>query len=447
MTVQKMTLTRGEQLFLLALMLVTFLLAGSTKPVLASPELTDARASAAYWTQRNPAGDHVLLTKEQVQSVNAGLRARNDTLVDLSSLPASVSAAEVQQRIENVQALGDFDTAAVPDLYKNGSALTSYSYSFARKNCSLDAIPEQVNVRYGVVTRRANLRLLPEAAGWFESAGDTHYDTLQATALDPAEPVAVLLDSYDKKFSFVRTRFYDGWLAKSDFAETDRNTWEKFAEPEDFAVVTANKKTIANADSEELLFQMGAKIPLTSDKKLLLPVNDNGLLRTEAIKTSFDDTLHEGFLPCTENNFVRQGFRFLGDVYGWGGLDDSVDCSSFVGDVYRSMGIELPRDADQQAKSMPKVIDLSGMSEDERLTALYGCRPGTLLANNTHVMMYLGQDDDGTPCVLQSMSSWFSFSGGYAKHYLRKVIASTATFLNASGEPYIDGVRYLGSLQ
>lgn len=124
-----------------------------------------------------------------------------------------------------------------------------------------------------------------------------------------------------------------------------------------------------------------------------------------------------------------------------------MDCSSFVGDVYRSMGIELPRDADQQAKSMPKVIDLSGMSEDERLTALYGCRPGTLLANNTHVMMYLGQDDDGTPCVLQSMSSWFSFSGGYAKHYLRKVIASTATFLNASGEPYIDGVRYLGSLQ
>lgn len=417
----------------------------------ASPEITDARATAVYWTQRNPQGDTVLLTPSQVEATNESLRRRNDTLTDLSTMPESVSGAEVQERIEKVQAIGDFDTASQPDLYKNGSALTAYSYSFARKNCNIAALPETVTVRYGVVTRRANLRLLPEAAGWFESAGDVHYDTLQATALDPAEPVAVLGDSYDKKFAFVRTRFYDGWLAKSDFAETDRTTWEGFVHPTDFAVVTANKTTIANGAGESLLFQMGAKIPLAAGangaKVLLMPVSDNGALMISKRPAAFDDTLHEGFLPCTENNFVRQGFRFLGDEYGWGGLDDSVDCSSFVGDVYRSMGIELPRDADQQAKSMPKVVDLSGMGEADRLAALEACVPGTLLANNTHVMMYLGQDDDGTPIVLQSMSSWFSFGSDYGKHYLRKVIASTATFLNFSGVPYINGVRYLGSLR
>ena len=431
--------------FLLAVLLTGTVLAE------ASPEITDARATAVYWTQRNPQGDTVLLTPSQVEATNESLRRRNDTLTDLSAMPESVSGAEVQERIEKVQAIGDFDTASQPDLYKNGSALTAYSYSFARKNCNIAALPETVTVRYGVVTRRANLRLLPETAGWFESAGDVHYDTLQATALDPAEPVAVLGDSYDKKFAFVRTRFYDGWLAKSDFAETDRTTWEGFVHPADFAVVTANKTTIANGAEESLLFQMGAKIPLTAGangaKVLLLPVSDNGALKIVKRPTAFDDTLHEGFLPCTENNFVRQGFRFLGDEYGWGGLDDSVDCSSFVGDVYRSMGIELPRDADQQAKSMPKVVDLSGMGEADRLAALEACVPGTLLANNTHVMMYLGQDDDGTPIVLQSMSSWFSFGSDYGKHYLRKVIASTATFLNFSGVPYINGVHYLGSLR
>lgn len=431
--------------FLLAVLLTGTVLAE------ASPEITDARATAAYWTQRNPQGDAVLLTPSQVEATNESLRRRNDTLTDLSTMPESVSGAEVQERIEKVQAIGDFDTASQPDLYKNGSALTAYSYSFARKNCNIAALPETVTVRYGVVTRRANLRLLPETAGWFESAGDVHYDTLQATALDPAEPVAVLGDSYDKKFAFVRTRFYDGWLAKSDFAETDRTTWEGFVHPADFAVVTANKTTIANGAEESLLFQMGAKIPLTAGangaKVLLLPVSDNGALKIVKRPTAFDDTLHEGFLPCTENNFVRQGFRFLGDEYGWGGLDDSVDCSSFVGDVYRSMGIELPRDADQQAKSMPSVIDLTGMGEADRLAALESCVPGTLLANNTHVMMYLGQDDAGTPIVLQSMSSWFSFGSDYDKHYLRKVIASTATFLNFSGVPYINGVHYLGSLR
>lgn len=436
--------------FLLPTMLVAMLLAGTVMAE-ASPELTDARATAAYWTQRNPQGDELLLTPAQVEAENAVLRRRNATLADLSALPESVSGAEVRERIEKVQAIGDFATASLPDLYKNGSALTAYSYSFARKNCNLAALPERTETRYGVVTRRANLRLLPEAAGWFESAGDVHYDTLQATALDPAEPVAVLGDSYDKKFAFVRTRFYDGWLAKEDFAETDRATWENFVHPADFAVVTANKKTMENGAGESLLFQMGAKIPLAAgadgDKVLLMPVSDNGTLQIKRRPPAFDATLHEGFLPCTENNFVRQGFRFLGDEYGWGGLDDSVDCSSFVGDVYRSMGIELPRDADQQAKSMANVIDLSGMGEADRLAALESCVPGTLLANNTHVMMYLGQDDAGTPIVLQSMSSWFSFGSDYGKHYLRKVIASTATFLNFSGVPYIDGVHYLGSLR
>ena len=436
--------------FLLPAMLVAMLLAGTVMAE-ASPELTDARATAAYWTQRNPQGDELLLTSAQVEAENVALRRRNATLADLSALPESVSGAEVRERIEKVQAIGDFATASLPDLYKNGSALTAYSYSFARKNCNLAALPERTETRYGVVTRRANLRLLPEAAGWFESAGDVHYDTLQATALDPAEPVAVLGDSYDKKFAFVRTRFYDGWLAKSDFAETDRATWESFVHPADFAVVTANKKTMENGAGESLLFQMGAKIPLAAgadgDKVLLMPVSDNGTLQIKRRPAAFDATLHEGFLPCTENNFVRQGFRFLGDEYGWGGLDDSVDCSSFVGDVYRSMGIELPRDADQQAKSMANVIDLSGMGEEDRLNALASCPPGTLLANNTHVMMYLGQDDAGMPIVLQSMSSWFSFGSDYGKHYLRKVIASTATFLNFSGVPYINGVHYLGSLR
>ena len=434
------------------LMLVIFMLAFCCQLSLAaaSPEITDARATPGYWVSRHPEGERVLLDEAGVRQANAVIRQHNKTLVDLAALPEMITGNEVARRIEAVQALGDFDTGSVPALYKHGAGLTAYSYGFARKNCNLESLSQEIPLRYGIVTERANLRLLPEAAGWFESVDDTHYDTLQATALDPAEPVAILADSYDGKFFFVASRYYDGWLAKTSLGLTDRNTWLGYVQPSDFAVVTANKKQIPVADGHSLLFQMGAKIPAkeagSGQLQLRLPGAEAGKVREELVTLPIDDTLHHGFLPCTENNFIRQGFRFLGDVYGWGGLDDSVDCSAFVADVYRSMGLELPRDADQQAKSMPDVTDLSGMSEEERLAALSRCRPGTLLANNTHVMMYLGEDKDGTPMVLQSMSSWFSFGSDYGKHYLRKVITSTATFLNASGNPYIDGVHYLGSL-
>ena len=427
---------------------------GSMTAAAASPEITDERSRAEYWISRNKDGEELIMTPSEIEALNERMQEEMPSLTDLTEIPGYLAGSNVRERIASVAELGDFTAdEELPEVYEKGRPLTKTNYARALANCNTKAVPASVEVRCGVATRRGNLRLLPVTDGWFDDAKDLHYDALQATAVDPAEPLLILTDSADGNFSFVIMRNYSGWLLKDAFAETSREDWNRYVEPKDFAVVTANKKYISSGKNSQL-YQMGAKIPLSKkggrrpQLMMLLPQRRaNGWLEVVKVPAVFDDTLHHGFLSCTKNNFLRQGFRFLGDEYGWGGLDDSVDCSSFVGDVYRSMGIELPRDADQQAKSMANVIDLSGMGEADRLAALESCVPGTLLANNTHVMMYLGQDDAGTPIVLQSMSSWFSFGSDYGKHYLRKVIASTATFLNFSGVPYINGVHYLGSLR
>ncbi len=424
-------------------------LGGETPAVIcraaASPALTDARQTAAYWLERHPEGERLLLDEKGIAALNEEMRRKTRTLTALSSAPAVYSGDEVRHRISAVQAIGDFATGAVPELYAGGAVLTQAAYEAARENCALTAVPERVGVRYGVVVRRADLRLLPVADGWFETPSDVHYDALQATAVDPAEPALVLTGSADGRFFFCILRHYSGWLAAEALAFTDRVTWEQYAAPADFAVVTAPALTLQAARAQR--YQMGARIPLSNEGMLLLPVRTTaGQLQVCPRPASFGGDLHHGYLPCTENQFVRQGFRFLGAPYGWGGLEGSVDCSAFTGDVYRSMGIELPRDADVQGEVLPYRADLEGSAED-RCALLRQFPVGTLLTTPTHVLMYLGTDDAGVPCVLQAMSSYFTFDGGARqKHYLRRVIASTVLFPSFAGTPYIESVQSFGAV-
>ncbi|MBQ9376383.1 MAG: C40 family peptidase, partial [Schwartzia sp.] len=154
-----------------------------------------------------------------------------------------------------------------------------------------------------------------------------------------------------------------------------------------------------------------------------------------AVSVPADDTVHKGWLPSSENNLIRQSFRFLGDIFGWGGMQDSVDCSLFTACVYRSVGIELPTDAADQQAAMPWSVGMESMGTEEKLAFIKTLHPGDTLYAEGHAMMYLGRDDAGTPRIIQSGSSkWFPGEGenGTAlKYYVRKVAVETF-FYNGS---------------
>jgi cell wall-associated NlpC family hydrolase len=129
---------------------------------------------------------------------------------------------------------------------------------------------------------------------------------------------------------------------------------------------------------------------------LKLPVRTaDGTLAIHNTPAQFDRTLHIGYLPYSTNTVIQQAFLFMGDVYGWGGLEDSVDCSAFVQDVYRSMGIHIPRDADQQELAMPVQTDNPAKA-----------RSGALIFKPGHVMLYLGLDPNGNPMVIHASSAY-----------------------------------------
>src|SRR3546814_6380766 len=72
------------------------------------------------------------------------------------------------------------------------------------------------------------------------------------------------------------------------------------------------------------------------------------------------------YLPLTRANIIRQGFRFLGERYGWGHGYNGRDCSGFVSEVYRSMGVQLPRNTSDQSVS-PALDQLGRAAGRERV--------------------------------------------------------------------------------
>ena len=414
--------------------------------------IQDNRATADYWTGKNKSGEAVFVATTDLDMLNLQIRQKSaNTIVDLASYPEKVYPQWMTNKITATMTLGGFDKPELPTLFKNGAALTEFSYTQARKNCGLEALPAVCEVRYALTIDRTNIRLLPEEAGWFESKDDTHYDRLQATVLDPSEPVAVLIDSQDKEFVFVESRTYAGWVKPSALAFTDKATWTKYAAPQNYLTVLASRKTIPQGKA---FYQMGGRVLLRAADlqkdgswAITMPTLDaNGTFLEQGFNIPNDNAVVKGALACSENNLIRQAFRFLGEGYGWGGLEKNVDCSSYVQDVYRSVGIELPRDSSKQEKAMARSISLKNMTRDQRLEIIKKSKPGSLLFTAGHVMLYLGTDENGEPLVIHALSSYFTFEDGKTlKHYVRKIIVSDLHFQNKDKTEMIDRLTSVGN--
>ena len=425
---------------------VSLLLFGNAQAAIA---LDGAEASPAYWTSRTAGMDKVLLDTKQIQQLNTEIRTKINTICDMKNFPATMTGSEIKTAI----------TASLPELrtyYTNGRLLTDAEYQqFARQaEASAPAGASASAVRYAVTIKRADLRLLPTSDGWFDSPDpiDAHYDNLQATAVDPSEPLAVLADSADGTYAFVQMRYYRGWIAKAALAFTNRPVWLTYTEPKKFLVVTTNRYEITQPAGSQL-YQLGSKIPLAGqrDKQWLVRLpqrNAAQQLIETTVRIPMDTAgLHEGFLPYTRANILRSGFTLLGDVYGWGGVDNSVDCSSLIADVFRTVGIELPRDSDQQEIACPQSLSLKGLDIAARHQALTAAQPGAILFRSGHVMLYLGQNDLGNPCILHSASSVYTQANGQTqKHYIRQVIVSDLNALHHMNNSLLTALTSIGSL-
>src|SRR5690606_27809859 len=87
--------------------------------------------------------------------------------------------------------------------------------------------------------------------------------------------------------------------------------------------------------------------------------------------------------------------------YGWGHSYNGRDCSGFVAEVYRSMGLLLPRNTSDQYDSpaFARRAFGEGDSHEARVAAARALDIGDLVYIPGHVMMVIGHVD-GQPYVI-----------------------------------------------
>ena len=390
-----------------------------------------ALVSPAYWLKQNQEGDKLVLDDKGIDSFNTKIRGVSRTVFDLSAYPATVSGDALKTRIMNYAVLED-------DLYLNGNKVSDNYKNILRSQTNIKAIPATVTVRYAVTTTRAPIRNLPTGQGLFYYAADKEFDVLQETSLDPGEPVAILHQSANGYFYYVQSYNYSGWISRFNVGLTDKRTWLQYAKPKDFLVVT-DAKYVLRLGKNELLYQQGARINLVKEEPALYTVEvpvrqpNGNLSKTRLQVPRVSKAVHKGYLPYTSNNIVRSAFKFYGMPYGWGGLKDSVDCSALVLNAYRTVGIYLPRNTDEQANTAGIRNLLEGLDNAQRLSVIRDLQPGACLYMDGHVVMYIGQIN-GAPYSIHALGS----------HYVKgvrqremQVVVSDLTLQRSSGNSFL----------
>lgn len=374
--------------------------------------VTDEQLDPQFWI-RHGASTRLVLDETAIAAQNSKLKQLDRSVHDVEALPRTLAMNDVRGWVEKMSERPD-DT-----LYdEQGRAVEESVIDALVANANAAAIPATQQTRFGLVVRRSSLRTFPTHLRVFnEPADGTDIDRFQEDALFAGTPVAIVHESRDGEWWFVVSPLYAAWIPKRDVAQGTADEVFAYAHKEPYVVVTgARARTVFTPERpevSELQLEMGQRLPLVNDWPAEKPVNGQHSYTSYVIELPMraaDGSLHftpallqknsdvaEDYLPLTRANLIRQSFKFLGERYGWGHSYNSRDCSGFVSEVYRSFGVQLPRNTRDQGVSpaLNRIAFTADDDHDKRLAVLREAQVGDLIYIPGHVMMVIGQDGGG----------------------------------------------------
>ena len=141
-----------------------------------------------------------------------------------------------------------------------------------------------------------------------------------------------------KKWSRIRLSHdsYEGWICNKQWMEISEDDYKEL--DKEVSTMTTDILDIIKKEENQ---------PIVIGS--ILPFYKSGHTRINNELYKFDGLITQGFVK--KEKLIENAFIYLNSPYLWGGRTPfGIDCSGFTQMVYRLQGIDLPRDAYQQAE-------------------------------------------------------------------------------------------------
>lgn len=404
------------------------------------PGVSPEMQRADFWLKLYEARDEVILSAEGIRNYNTYNISRLPFLSEVDKLPDTVSGKEVARWINQ------YCTPPQATRYdERGTKYQAADYAELLKNVNLEGIPDTIGVRYGVAVKRTQMRTWPSPKQSFSVPDNRQIDRFMETAVYAAEPIVIYHTSRDGQWYFAESYYYRAWIPAEDVALCTADEFQIICLQQNFIVVTgAVIKTPESADSRisRLQLDMGVRLSVVNEDEnrymVQFPVRgENAGVEFKTLPIQKSEDVSAAYHDYKTSAILNQAFKFLGEVYGWGGMNNARDCSSFLVDVYKTVGIILPRNSDQQ-EQIKGAVSLKGKTREQRIKILDKLRPGSTLYMSGHAMMYLGKWQGKHYIIHDATTVYQKEQGGSLKPYvLNQVAVTPVDVCNSKGDEYL----------
>ena len=430
-------------------------------------DVTPEMLKADYWISEED--NRILMNAEQIKEFNytnrAIIKTKYGTELPLFDEFGDTLDGDILREFlqENAESAPEDPSR----YYLNGSRTTRSYWNNLIELSNMDAVEDEIKIRYGYTVKRMTLRLFPTEDRVFDGASDRFFDFNLYSECMPFMPVMVLHESTDGEYLYVVFDSYSAWVRKDAVALCkDKDDWLARQSPEQWLVVTAREIRLGDdphlESARDLVLPMGTYMELVPSSEapseinqrttycdyiVKIPTRDSsGMIDDEYVLIPVSDDVSAGFLPYTPANIVRQAFKLLGDRYGWGGDLRANDCTGIVREIYRCFGILMPRVGQSSVKGVC-TTDMTDMNNDEKLAVISGLTPGSLLSFSGHIMIYIGTVDD-IPYVISAVGTLVAPSPEATdKLHPRTVVLNSLYVRNTGFKTWLDIVKYAVSVR